>query len=188
MEQGLAFGKCLNGLLIARGWSAARLAKELNLDASYVRRWVRGDRVPSIESNYVEKVTNCLCGGVDASGLKKLKENYIIALKELGEIIDKEKNIDELVKESLSKTQMYSLRLKREERVMKSISTDDNTISLLGKINKNNKKSGNENSAISSLDNIGYTPSLVKGRESIFVHIFLCLKQHGNSAKQKKVK
>lgn len=43
------FGKCLEMLLCVRGWSAARLAREINVDASYTRKWIRGTRVPSLQ-------------------------------------------------------------------------------------------------------------------------------------------
>lgn len=176
MTEEIAFGKCLNGLLMARGWSAARLAKELNLDSSYVRRWVRGDRVPSIESNYVEQVVNCLCGGMDASGIKRLKENYVIVLEELGQELDKEKDIYELVKDSLSKSQMYSLKLKIEERVTRSASTDDDIVSLLGKLRKNNKEPKNIRGIIDNLYNLNSTQSIITGRQNILFSYIALLK------------
>lgn len=35
------FGHLLEYLLEIKGWKAARLAKELNVDQSYIRKWVR---------------------------------------------------------------------------------------------------------------------------------------------------
>lgn len=64
MIQKETFGVQLKELLTIRGWSAAQLAKALNIDASYVRRWIRGNRTPALNSNYVDQIADALCNGL----------------------------------------------------------------------------------------------------------------------------
>lgn len=173
MEELVVFGKCLNLLLTARNWSAARLAKELNLDASYVRKWIRGDRVPSIGSDYVERIANSLCRGIDTTGLRKLKEDYVFVLEELGCKPDRSMVIEEILINALSGAQMNSLKLKSEERVYKS-ADNDSISSLLEKLGKINKESGSSNIQTNDLYNLGSVQSLIKGRQSV-LHAYIAM-------------
>ena len=60
MENKILFGDLLSELLALRGWTASKLAREINVDGSYVRKWIRGERIPSLKSDYVEKISNCM--------------------------------------------------------------------------------------------------------------------------------
>ncbi|WP_276354140.1 helix-turn-helix domain-containing protein [Cohnella caldifontis] len=65
MDNRVKFGDCLAELLQAREWSAARLAKSLNIDASYVRRWIRGERTPALHAAYIPQISHALTDGLD---------------------------------------------------------------------------------------------------------------------------
>jgi transcriptional regulator with XRE-family HTH domain len=63
------FAACLHRLVASRsdqarprrlGWSASRLALAVGVDASLVRRWLRGDRVPSANSPHVARLAAAL--------------------------------------------------------------------------------------------------------------------------------
>lgn len=56
MDNKIDFGTCLNRLLLIREWSASKLAKEISIDPSYLRKWVRCERVPSLKSSYTKKL------------------------------------------------------------------------------------------------------------------------------------
>lgn len=76
MENKALFGDLLSQLLELRGWTASKLAREINVDGSYVRKWIRGERTPALKSDYVEKISGCLSNGMD----EKVYMNYIESL------------------------------------------------------------------------------------------------------------
>jgi len=109
MEDMTTFGKCLEDLLYARGWSSARLARELYIDASYVRKWVRGERVPSLNSDYVAKIVDSLVSGISAPVAEVLVQSC-------GENTSKVTKLREVVSKRLYEAQLASLKLAPEER------------------------------------------------------------------------
>lgn len=76
MENKALFGDLISQLLELRGWTASKLAREINVDGSYVRKWIRGERTPALKSDYVEKISGCLSNGMD----EKVYMNYIESL------------------------------------------------------------------------------------------------------------
>lgn len=131
MEHKITFGKCLNELLIARGWSAAQLSREISTDASYVRRWIRGERVPSLKSGFVAQIAYSFSYGIDNKGNNTIKMALLNALTEMGLPVNLEKNLKEILTECLASTQVYSLKLNIEERKIRSNIHDDDIMNIL---------------------------------------------------------
>ncbi|QGQ99623.1 XRE family transcriptional regulator [Paenibacillus psychroresistens] len=74
----IKFGDLLNELLQLRDWSAAKLAKALNIDSSYVRRWIRGERTPGLNSNYIRQIVDVLNDGLDKEYKKTTKTAFVL--------------------------------------------------------------------------------------------------------------
>lgn len=68
---------------------------------SYVRRWIKGERIPSLKSDYVEKISACILNGRD----KKTYENYIIQLN-----YDTKEELLDILREA----QIYSLQASKK--------------------------------------------------------------------------
>lgn len=54
MKENAAFGECLSEILRALNLKSSKLARELNIDASLVYKWLRSERIPSVDSPYIE--------------------------------------------------------------------------------------------------------------------------------------
>lgn len=110
------FGKCLEMLLCVRGWSAARLARELNVDASYTRKWIRGTRVPSLQNDYVKQIVDALASGITFYNKDTMKSAFIDVIKNMDLEVNENLPLNELLFECLSKAQIYSLSSTSDER------------------------------------------------------------------------
>lgn len=122
MNKKLEFGRLLKYLLGIKGWNASRLARELNIDSSYVRKWIRGDRVPSLKSNYISNMSNCFLELEQKDEFKK----YLEKLGHKGEI-----SVYQLLKEA----QINSLDLKSSTRYNVSNNIKSSKIFIQGKEN-----------------------------------------------------
>ncbi len=60
-------------------WSPARLALALDIDPSLVRRWLRGDRVPALGSNYLTQLADLL--ELRPGQLKALEQAQLASLR-----------------------------------------------------------------------------------------------------------
>lgn len=110
------FGKCLEMLLSVRGWSAGRLAREINVDASYSRKWIRGTRVPSLQNDYVKQIADSLASGLTLYNKDSINNAFIDTIKNMDLEVNENLSLNELLFECLSKTQIYSLRLTSDKR------------------------------------------------------------------------
>lgn len=114
MENKILFGELLSELLSLRGWTASKLARGINVDGSYVRKWIRGERTPALKSDYIEKISVCFSNGID----KEVYENYI---ETLGYEI--KTNILDILREaqinSLTVDKNYKVALKKENALSK---------------------------------------------------------------------
>ena len=111
----LTFGDCLAELLAIREWSAAKLGTMLMVDSSYVRRWIRGERTPALNSGYVERMTEALCDGLD----KDYREAQLMAVLDFAsnemESKVRDRPVIEVVQEILHRSQVYSLSIGYEK-------------------------------------------------------------------------
>jgi hypothetical protein len=74
-----SFGDTLTMLLRERGLSASGLGRVMNLDPAQVRRWVAGQRVPALKSDYVAKIGEVL--GLDPERRQRLEQAQVDSLK-----------------------------------------------------------------------------------------------------------
>lgn len=117
MKDRPTFGQCLQELLLIRGWSAAQLAKVLNIDASYVRRWVRGDRTPALHTSYIHDITTAICDGLDRDYRKATKAALITLLKQSeAKALMKTAALSDRVQHYLHEAQVYTLSLDSNAR------------------------------------------------------------------------
>lgn len=100
----MLFGDLLSELLALRGWTASKLAREINVDGSYVRKWIRGERTPALKSDYVEKISACLSNGMD-------EKNYVNYIESLGYKVESD------ILDILRETQINSLTLNKNYKV-----------------------------------------------------------------------
>ncbi|MTI66979.1 MAG: helix-turn-helix transcriptional regulator [Firmicutes bacterium] len=138
MKEKITFGEYLSQLLKLRSWSAAKLARMINLDPSYVQKWVRGDRVPALQSNHISNIVKALTYGIDNKHKKGLFQLYINLLVKSGYKIDNINSIDLLIitlENALKETQVYSLTLDVSERKCVNIIETDKVIKSLSNIN-----------------------------------------------------
>lgn len=172
----LEFGQCLNMLLVFRGWSASKLAKEINVDPSYVRRWVRGERTPSLQSEYINKISHAF---LHRNQSDSYKANFINELNRIGIYLDKDKDFSVLLKEVLKTSQIYSLSLNKASK--KSETNEKDILGLLECIKTHNtsdfKKSHSYNLSIKK-DTI---MQFISGRENVLSSFIMLLKKAANN-------
>ena len=56
MKENITFGECLSNILTAIDLKSSRLAREINIDSSLVYKWLRNERIPPIESTYINLI------------------------------------------------------------------------------------------------------------------------------------
>lgn len=167
MEE-ISFGYLLKRLLVIRNWSAAKLAREINLDPSYVRKWIRGERVPSLKTNHVERIANSLCYLLDLDNKSELKEAYIKALGEMNFYNGEDKPFIELITLALSKAQLYSLKISSNKKKLKSLS-------------KKNDFSYTNMASNYTFHKTSEIPSIIKGKKTIIYTIIELIRKALNS-------
>ncbi|OPJ58307.1 helix-turn-helix domain-containing protein [Clostridium oryzae] len=118
MSKRISFGDMLGELLAIRGWSASKLAKEINVDASYVRKWIKGTRIPSLKSDYVEKISYYLLKGFNEKSYEKYKHEL-------------DYNSDIELGSILSEAQIYSLKEKKKSTFNIILPTEKNELEIL---------------------------------------------------------
>lgn len=175
MKETVMFGKCLNELLTVKGWSAARLSREINLDPSYVRKWIKGERVPPIKSDYVEQIVNSLCS-FNIKDVNNYKNDFLSALDNLEIDYSIDGNIKDILFKVLTDCQIYSLKFDAPERILKSSSSEDDIINLLFKIG-NSSKNTTSIDYTSGINSKEYSiPSYIKGRQQVLLAYTALLK------------
>lgn len=116
MNNKMLFGNALAELLELREWTASKLSREINVDASYVRKWIRGERTPSLKSEYVEKIAMSIENGLS-------NKAYAEFIKTLG--YEAETRVLEILKEaqinSLELGKNSTTSLKGLKRLLSSI-------------------------------------------------------------------
>lgn len=120
----ISFGECLKQLLLIREWSASRLAREINIEPSYVRMWIRGERTPAIQSDHVKMIAVALTEGLDSSSKKSVFDSYLQYFEHMGVDLSESKALSELTEQILSNAQLYSLSIK-PKRKMKNMFTKE---------------------------------------------------------------
>ena len=101
MNNKIEFSNCINNFLLLREWSASKLAKEINIDSSYLRKWVRGERVPSLKSDYIQQIAISISFGLESPSKKDMYIDFIDYIKRVSTNVDESKSLQELISEIL---------------------------------------------------------------------------------------
>ncbi|RAU99191.1 helix-turn-helix transcriptional regulator [Paenibacillus sp. YN15] len=114
----ITFGECLSLLLSALDMSANRLSRAINVDGSLISRWIRGERVPSYRSNYIDDMASYLAQNV----LHSLQIQQIdrLCIKTFGEIRQEDSTRDK-IRRLLLEAQGYSLEARKQMEKKKSV-------------------------------------------------------------------
>jgi transcriptional regulator with XRE-family HTH domain len=171
------FGHCLSELLAIRGWSAAQLAQMLRIDASYVRRWIRGERTPSLNSGYIDQIAETLCEGLDKSYKKAAKVAFEQALAEMEDITGSKRSLHESVRQLLHNAQVASLSMDKDSRRIHKPADRQSLIADL--LDHRGRGSGQPTAAPGARPNVFGTvpiPKVVNGRKSLLEAIIAMLK------------
>lgn len=127
------FGACLKQLLIIRGWSAAQLARALNIDSSYVRKWTSGERVPALQTDYVKNISSFITRGFDLT----LKKEALLHLLEQASIkdfsLDSPIELQNAIEALLNDAQIYSLSKGASVRKSDGVFIPDQLLKILEK-------------------------------------------------------
>lgn len=167
MNDTMSFGECLNELLLLRGWSASRLAREINVDGSYIGKWIRGERIPSLKTDYVHQIAQSISLGIDLNCKTSTIDYFIEGLKYIGITLTNDKTLTQLIEDRLVNTQIYSLTLKPKARKKNLLSNEKEIHSLLERMENNTnciQPIAEKNTFISELVDIPY---YIEGREAV---------------------
>ena len=109
----IVFGECLKLLLSALDISNNRLSKAINVDSSFVSRWIHGKRVPPYNSSYIDNISEYLSNNVHNS-FQEQQLNTIF----LNTFVDKEitAGIKEKIKKALLEAQGYSIEFNKKRK------------------------------------------------------------------------
>lgn len=117
MIKKIKFGECLNLLLSALNISSNRLAKELNVDASLVSRWLHEKRTPSYRTDYVEAISDFLSSNIlNSYQFKHIND----VINKICEDFEVKMPIRDKISKILLESQGYSLECKKNSIVNNS--------------------------------------------------------------------
>lgn len=185
MEKYSTFGECLDAILNALDLRCSKLAKEINVDPSLVYKWVRGERVPSYDTPYIQLISNYIASRVKnnfhTEAITDLLSKYGIEMKSDTDLLN-------TIRTWLQNAQGYSIKLMKKAKNRKnnnlsnvlSIASFLKNSDTIKYVKKNNCKSNmiDHDSAMngnifSSCDNI----QVIKGHIEVIYSIIKLLNQ-----------
>lgn len=110
----VTFGECLKYLINTLDISMSRLAKSLTVDTSLVNRWIHDKRIPPLNSNYIENITDILS--------KNILTNY--QYSRINDFLDNyydystTENIQNKINNALYESQGYSFEKRKKDKIM----------------------------------------------------------------------
>jgi hypothetical protein len=108
----MKFGECLKLLLSDLGISNNRLSKALNVDGSLVNRWINGKRIPSYQTDYIEKISEFISKNIHNTFQKQQIDNLV---SEVCGTFDHSISIKEQIQCMLAEVQGYSIECYQNE-------------------------------------------------------------------------
>ena len=180
MDIKISFGECLKQFLLIREWTASRLAMEINVEPSYVRMWVRGERIPSIQSDYTHLISSALINNLDLNRQKPIFDSLFQYLVHLGiSDIDKSRPLPELIEKVLKDAQICSLSIKPKNKAA-HMQRKDKLSLIIGQIedrtNFNDPESERDTFSLKVAD----VPSCIEGRYSLLCAVLSVLRASMN--------
>lgn len=162
-----SFGDCLNEILILRGWSASKLGREIYVDSSYVQKWVRGERVPSLQSDYIDKISNALSFGLNDKGRSLLSASLNDECRYRGVDADNNMPLPEIIAALLKTTQIISLSPHTVKRDIKTRRKEKDILNVLHLLTNKSEPGGENTDRSSVLYEFSIIPAYLEGREQI---------------------
>lgn len=108
----ISFGECLSSVLQTLNLKPSKLAKEMNIDSSLIYKWLRNERVPSYETQYIDQISGYVAKRINNTYQKEELLNlfikYGIKLSDTSGAA-----ISDLLKKMLYEAQGYSIRQHR---------------------------------------------------------------------------
>lgn len=172
------FGQCVQELILIRGWSAAQLARAINIDASYVRRWIRGERTPALHTSYINDIAEALCDGLDRD-YRKATKAALLALFDQSAPPDDDVPLPDRVRHHLQEAQIYTLSLDTTARKNRKPSKTQSVVSQLLEITHHepNDPLTSRTTPASHTQEIDPIPPVLSNRETILSAAISLLKQ-----------
>lgn len=172
------FGPCLQELILIRGWSAAQLARALNIDASYVRRWIRGERTPALHTSYIHNIAEALCDGLDRDYRKATKAALLALLDQSAPSADGVL-LPDRVRHYLQEAQIHTLSLDAAARKNRKSSNTQSVVSQLLEITHHEPHGLPASRTTPALQTPATNPipPVLSGREAILSAAISLLKQ-----------
>lgn len=172
----MKFGQSLQELLLLRGWSAAQLAKILNIDASYVRRWIQGNRTPALHTSYIDNIAEALCDGLDREYKKATRTALLILLGETEESLDEAATLQNKVRHFLRESLVYTLSLDSESRKNRKQSEAQAVVSKFLEITHREPSSLSPDQTAMRVSATNHIPSVLPQKEAILSAAITLLK------------
>lgn len=188
MEKYSTFGECLAAILNAMDLKCSKLAKEINVDPSLIYKWLRGERVPSYDTPYIEHISKYVASKISNNfqmeAITDLLYKHGIDISNINGTED----LQDKIKRCLQEAQGYSKKLQKIAKTRKKHYLDNISnisdflynINIIKDTNINNTKSNiidhdaaiNENQ-FCCYDNI----EVIKGHINVIYSMIKLLKQ-----------
>lgn len=175
MDNKINFGICLNQLLILREWSATKLAKEINIDPSYLRKWIRCERVPSLKSNYARQIAASISSGLELPSKKAMHNDFLNYIRSVSTDVDESKSLQELIAELLISAQFFSLSLKPQISNIINKANEKKIINILVQTESNGHGIPSETLEKPFIKDLADLPSYIEGRQGVTTAILSLL-------------
>ena len=124
MEKYPTFGECLDAILNALDLKCSKLAKEINVDPSLIYKWLRGERVPSYDTSYIELISNYIASKINNSfqmeAIIDLLDKHGIETSETSNM-----NLQNKIRIWLQEAQGYSIKLLKKAKTRKKDNWDN---------------------------------------------------------------
>jgi len=119
------FGECLSAILNALDLKCSKLAKEINVDPSLIYKWLRGERVPSYDTPYIELISNNIANKItnrfQLEAITVLLGINSVDISEIDNI-----NLQNIIKKWLHEAQGYSIKLQKRHKARGKNNHDNN--------------------------------------------------------------
>lgn len=109
-----SFGECLSALLKIFDMKGSKLAKGINIDQSLVYKWLRGERFPAYDSNYIDLISDYLSESLHANPHIKDRIAVLFPDKE-GSSADFDFRLEFRTMLRQAQTRSYDIKDSREE-------------------------------------------------------------------------
>lgn len=113
MKKCSTFGECLTAILNALDLKCSKLAKEISVDPSLVYKWLRGERIPSYDTPYIELISSYIAGKI----INNYQMESILDLLGIHQSLEvaNSKELQKNIRIWLQEAQGYSLKLKKKK-------------------------------------------------------------------------